>query len=149
MREVAALIGPVFETDRESGGSGVLHWHEPADAEHDKLPDSRDLWKVIWTHRAHLYGIAHLHPWDGVAHATLEDLTTFDAVESGLGRPLYWWVATMTELAVYRRASHFIWQRVSWPAHAQHLTPWLEELRTRGKAYDDDKGHDRDRFTRG
>ena len=64
----------------------TIHWHEPPGRSGGSLPDSRDLWGVLWEHRGHLGGVAHTHPWDGPAGPSHTDLTTFRAVELGLGK---------------------------------------------------------------
>ena len=68
----------------------VLRWHRPSDATGVSLPDSRSLWEVLWDARADVAGVAHTHPWGGVAHPSHEDLTTFWAIDRALGRALIW-----------------------------------------------------------
>ena len=75
----------------------VLYWHEPADRTGGSLPDSRSLWDVLWENRENLGGVAHTHPWNGEAHPSGTDLSTFASIEAGLGRYLLWPIVTMTE----------------------------------------------------
>ena len=61
------------------------------------IPDSRDLWMVLWSGRERLAGVAHTHP-AGVDQPSGIDLVTFRACEDGLGRRLSWWIVTPTEV---------------------------------------------------
>lgn len=69
-----------------------IHWHLPAQRTVVSLPDSRDLWDVIWENRTRVLGFAHTHPGSGRPAPSQTDITTFIAVEKGLGRMLYWWI---------------------------------------------------------
>jgi hypothetical protein len=60
------------------------------------VPDSRSLWDVLWENRENLGGVAHTHPWDGPTSPSGTDLTTFAAIEAGLGKKLIWPIITMT-----------------------------------------------------
>jgi hypothetical protein len=75
----------------------TLHWHLPANRSAGYLPDSAFLWQFLWENRKHLGGVAHTHPWDGLAQPSATDLSTFAAIESGLGRRLIWPILTFTE----------------------------------------------------
>jgi proteasome lid subunit RPN8/RPN11 len=76
-------------------GSGVVHWHLPAGRTGGSLPDSRQLWDVLWDLRKEeLLGFAHSHPGSGVPGPSQIDITTFAAVELGLGRRLDWWITS-------------------------------------------------------
>jgi hypothetical protein len=79
-----------------------LHWHLPANRSMGSLPDSRSLWDVLWNAEMGgvLAGFAHSHPGDGPPHPSHEDLTTFQAIEDGLGRALKWWITSATGLAL-------------------------------------------------
>lgn len=76
----------------------VLHWHLPPDRSAAYLPDSADLWQVLWDNRLVLGGVAHTHPWSGHAGPSGTDLTTFAAVEVGLGQRLVWPVVTLSDI---------------------------------------------------
>lgn len=75
-----------------------IYWHAPPDRSQAYLPDSRDLWAVLWENREQLGGVAHTHPWNGSAGPSQTDVTTFAAVETGLGRRLLWPIVTFTEI---------------------------------------------------
>ncbi len=81
----------------------AIHWHCPRGVSGGAIPDSRELWDVLWDNRSSVAGVAHTHPFDGPAYPSLTDLTTFEAVEAGLGRRLVWWIVTFTEVGVFRR----------------------------------------------
>lgn len=91
-------VGAVIAKDHR-----VLYWHVPAGATAGSLPDSRELWDVLWEHRDEIAGFAHVHPWIGDAAPSSIDLSTFAAVELGLGRPLSWWIVTFTDVARVER----------------------------------------------
>jgi hypothetical protein len=57
------------------------------------LPDSRARWAAIWARRDLLAEIAHSHP-GGPARFSTVDLTTMDAIDAALGRPLDYAVVT-------------------------------------------------------
>lgn len=108
-----------------------IYWHVPANRTTSYLPDSRDLWEVIWENRHTLYGYAHSHPGSGVPGASTEDITTFSAVEKGIGRRLVWWITSSTDV------THYLWrgpQNHDYRSHVDLLVPhgfsWLEELRS-------------------
>lgn len=88
MFESAAVIGR---------GSKVLKWHVPRGVTSVSIPDSRDLWDVIWENRRRLVGVAHTHPGSGALGPSREDVTTFSAVEIALGRKLKWWISNATK----------------------------------------------------
>lgn len=74
---------------------GSVHWHLPTQRSSVELPDSRDLWEVLWSLRAEpRLGFAHSHPGHGRPMPSHTDLTTFVAVELGLGRRLDWWITS-------------------------------------------------------
>jgi len=79
----------------------IIYWHEPHGRSGGSLPDSRSLWLVLWENKVRLGGVAHSHPWDGPADASHTDITTFSAVERGLGKNLIWPVVTMTEISYW------------------------------------------------
>jgi hypothetical protein len=79
-----------------------IHWHAPAGRTGGSLPDSRELWDVLWSSRERLGGVAHTHPGGGVPGPSREDITTFSAVELALGRCLDWWIASADAVVVVR-----------------------------------------------
>ena len=123
----------------------AIHWHEPPGRSAGHLPDSRDLWSIIWEHRDRIAGIAHSHPGSGVPGPSWEDITTFAAIEAALGRRLRWWITS---------ADHVI--EVLWHGPENHnyagwvvddnpfLRRWIAELRRRSN-FEVNHGHtDRD-----
>lgn len=82
-------VGVVVDRD-----GAALHWHLPPDRQTAALPDSRDLWDVLWHHREQLLGFAHSHPGRGRPSPSWTDLTTFAAIEAALGRRLGWWITS-------------------------------------------------------
>lgn len=107
---------------------GVLLWHEPPRRSVVALPDSRDLWLVLFETRAILGGLAHSHPGVGPPTPSAEDLTTFAACEAGLGRRLSWWIATADTCVRYVHAGP---GRLDYAPADLGPTPWLDELRAR------------------
>ena len=86
----------VFDTSGRS-----IYWHEPPDRSAGAIPDSRDLWDVLWDNREVLGGVAHTHPWHCEPFPSGTDLTTFAAVEAGLGKRLVWPIATLDMVGYY------------------------------------------------
>ncbi len=111
-------------------GGAPLYWHAPAGRSSAAIPDSRALWEALWLHRFELLGVAHTHPGSGVPSPSCEDLTTFAAVEAGLGVRLVWWIATMQEVVALR---HIGPGRYDYGVDAQRFgaerSGWLGELR--------------------
>jgi JAB domain-containing protein similar to deubiquitination enzymes len=77
-----------------------IFWHLPGGRTAGSLPDSRQLWDVLWENRHSLYGVAHSHPGEGLPWPSREDLTTFAGVELGLGRRLIWWIVNSDNIIV-------------------------------------------------
>jgi hypothetical protein len=118
--EAAVVLSPSGE---------VLHWHFPPGRTVAGLPDSSDLWIVLWRERARLGGVAHTHPGRGIPSPSHEDVTTFAACEAALGSRLDWWIATEDSLVLYRWVGPGrLDYRPSLPRREQGLG-WLEELR--------------------
>lgn len=116
-REVVAVIG---------ADDVVLRWSSGTEA---AVPDDRGLWDCLWTHRATLRGVAHSHPGAGAPAPSPEDLSTFAAVEAGLGRRLTWWIATADQLGAWARTDSGDYAPVE-PGPA----PWLDAVRARSRA---------------
>lgn len=104
-----------------------LYWHLPPGRDGAALPDSRDLWEVFWEHRAVLRGFAHSHPGDGVPGPSYTDVTTFAAVEAGLGKRLEWYIISANRLVVIRWTGpdRLSYRGEEWLGPA----PWLGQLR--------------------
>jgi hypothetical protein len=80
----------------------ALFWHLPPGRSAGALPDSRELWDVIWENRQRIAGIAHSHPGSGVPAPSYEDVTTFSAVDLALGRRLDWWITSTDHVVLLR-----------------------------------------------
>ena len=85
----------------------TIYWHEPSGRTSGYLPDSQDLWDVLWDNRHRLGGVAHTHPWHGPALPSHTDLTTFAAVEKGLGKHLLWPVVLIALVAAHGLLRYF------------------------------------------
>lgn len=68
------------------GADGQILWAD-ASSSPVALPDGRDRWEAIWTHRQALVEIAHSHPIGPRAFSE-EDRTTMVALDQALGRHL-------------------------------------------------------------
>ena len=117
MREAYAVLGKdqkVLLMQLPGGGSSVA------------IPDSRNLWEFIWEHRDEITGIAHTHPGGGIPGPSYEDLTTFRAIEKGLGKRLEWWIATKDFLSLYvYEDREYVFELVRGIGSD---TPWVTEL---------------------
>ena len=92
----------MIETALVFGEHGItVHWHAPLDRQEGAIPDSRDLWTILWENRETIWGVAHTHPWFGEAWPSNTDVTTFSAVERGLGKRLLWPIVTFTTVQCF------------------------------------------------
>lgn len=87
MLELGAIIGP----------DGVLSWHQPSGRSVGAIPSTTSdpdggLWARLKAHdqEGRLVGFDHLHPGRGQVTPSPCDLSTFFAIENGLGRALRW-----------------------------------------------------------
>ncbi len=102
-----------------------LYWHIPKDRTGGSLPDSRSLWDIFWENKGNISGFAHSHP-SGMATPSHTDLTTFAAVEKGLGQRLDWWIVTPHYLILTRWVGRGVLSYKSLPLT---LRPeWFEQL---------------------
>jgi hypothetical protein len=119
---VTVEAGVVLDLD-----GNPIYWHTPQNRSVGALPDSRDLWDVFWENRKNLLGFVHSHPGGGVPGPSYTDVTTFAAVESGLGTRLHWWIIS-SEAAV-----DCTWSgpdRLDYRARpVAYEAVWLEKLR--------------------
>ena len=83
-----------------SSEGGAIWWPTPK-GNGGSIPDSRHLWDVIWDNREHLGGVAHTHPWNGEAYPSITDVTTYRAIEAGIGKPLLWPIVTFLEVGYF------------------------------------------------
>lgn len=86
----------VFDTE-----GWAIFWKGPKGSSEGYVEDSDLLWDRIWHERAHIGGVAHTHPWNGEAHPSQTDVTTWAAIEAGLGKRLLWPIVTMTEVKYF------------------------------------------------
>lgn len=111
---------------------GGLFWHVPGDRTAGSLPDSRALWDVFWENRDLVEGFAHSHPGKGIPGPSHTDITTFEAVERGLGRKLKWWIITEDHVGLCKRLRRSRQDPREGYWRVELLRPdqpWLEELR--------------------
>lgn len=80
----------------------AFYWHLPVGRYCGAIPDSKDLWSVFWKHRESLSGFAHSHPGFGRTGPSQTDITTFAAVEAGLGKRLDWWITSGDSMILVR-----------------------------------------------
>jgi proteasome lid subunit RPN8/RPN11 len=100
--------------------AGPIFWHLPAGRTGGYIPDSRKLWDVLLEHAdAELLGFAHSHPGSGVPGPSHTDITTFAAIEAGLGRRLDWWITS---------SDHIIHLRWCGPGRLEYEAAVVEEL---------------------
>lgn len=85
----------------------TLYWITHPGREAGYIPDSHSLWEFLWENRHTIGGVAHTHPWHGEASPSRTDVTTFDAIERGLGIRLVWPVITFTD------EGYFAWSEES------------------------------------
>jgi proteasome lid subunit RPN8/RPN11 len=124
MMEVAVVVG----LDGQP-----IHWHLPPGRSAVYIPDTRDLWEVLWENRENLAGVAHSHPGSGRTGPSMTDLTTFDAVERGLGKRLAWWITTSDHMIELKWRGpdplDFVGWEVRFPNKARSTRNWTDELR--------------------
>lgn len=105
-----------------------LHWHLPPDRSVAYLPDSVSLWDVLWDNRSMVKGFAHSHPGSGMPYPSGTDISTFEALESGLGKRLDWWITSSDTVILLRWCSET-------KAYTGEVVdgdlPWLSALRER------------------
>jgi len=109
-----------------------LYWHLPEGRSTNRLPDSQELWRVLWENRHRISGFAHSHPGLGLPRPSCEDLSTFAVIELALGKRLTWWIASEDTLVVVQ------WKgpgERSYQARLALTEPaWLSPLRVASEA---------------
>ena len=98
---------------------GAVLWRDSS-GDPAALPDSLERWQAIWAHREVLAEVAHSHPRGPLAFSA-EDLSTMDALDAALGRPLAYAVVTADNLLRRRPDGRTLVENVE-PA-------WVADLR--------------------
>ena len=80
----------------------AFYWHIPQNRSVGVLPDSYNLWNVFWQNRNTISGFAHSHPGFGKTGPSPTDITTFAAIEAGLGKRLDWWITSGDSIILIR-----------------------------------------------
>lgn len=104
-----------------------LHWHLPHGRTGGSLPEWPELWDFLWANKDNLSGFAHSHPGLGVPGPSYTDVTTFAALESGLGARLDWWIVTDDSISLFRWGGPHRLNYVSQPVEQEPA--WVGELR--------------------
>jgi hypothetical protein len=120
--------GVVVDLDRKP-----IYWHEPLDRGPTHLADSRDLWDVLWENRHNLSGFAHSHPGSGIPEPSGTDLTTFSAVELGLGIRLFWWITSADRYILARWEGPGPYDYTIFSPRESLRYTWIDELRLRSQ----------------
>lgn len=95
---MAIETGVVLDLDNKP-----IFWHCPQNRGTAILPDSRELWDVIWENRANISGFAHTHPFHcGAPAPSGTDITTFIAIEKALGKRLDWWILSLDNVCLVK-----------------------------------------------
>lgn len=114
-----------------------IYWHLPENRSGGALPDSRQLWDVIWENRGQVLGFAHSHPGTGEPGPSYEDVTTFSAVEKALGKRLAWWITSQDQfIELAWRGPHPLRYE---KAPVLYTPSWLERLRAESEYMDSKK----------
>jgi hypothetical protein len=110
-------------------------WHVPQDGNSGYIPDTVDLWQFLWENQKDVLGVAHTHPWAGTAAPSMTDLTTFQAIDSGLGRNLHWLIITFNRILVLHRENGEMTKDADLTNTILQLAPttraWISEIRAR------------------
>lgn len=109
-----------------------LFWHLPLGRDGVSLPDSAELWSVIWQNRDRIAGVAHSHPGGGIPLPSYTDMTTFDAIEAALGKRLTWWIVSsdhVVECRLLRTPQDKYADGLFEIIQMTEEPPWIAELR--------------------
>ena len=100
-------------------------WEQPEGRTSGSLPDDHSFWMTLWECRHELSGVAHSHP-SGCSSPSYTDLTTFAAIEAGLGFRLDWWILA-GEILIH---SHWVGPgRLSYESlPVEQRPPWVAQL---------------------
>jgi proteasome lid subunit RPN8/RPN11 len=104
--------------------------HRPEGSSAAAIPDTQSLWDVVSEGKERVSGIAHTHPGRGYPAPSDEDLTTFRAIEKGLGRRIKWWILTSNRSVLLEWSGHGISGYGLREAVPREREPaWMDELR--------------------
>lgn len=119
MREAAILIN--------IWGCGILQ-HQPENASVVAIPDKKSFWDFILENKDQIAGIAHSHSGSGEPWFSHEDVTTFAAIEQGLGKRLYWPIITSDSILTFGWVGP---KRLDYNIVKDHVDNnyWVDELR--------------------
>lgn len=104
-----------------------IFWHLPNDRTGGILPDSTELWNVLWDNRGRLGGFAHSHPGTGNPQPSDTDVTTMVAIEAALGRRLVWWICSADKLISMQWQPSISKYRLD--VEPEDVYAWVEKLR--------------------
>jgi proteasome lid subunit RPN8/RPN11 len=111
-------------------GATALYWHIPPGRSFVSLPEDYDLWQIFWKNRDKVTAFAHTHPGSGRPEPSSEDLSTFKAIEDGLGKRLNWFILSSdTEIICFKVGDIY----ESFLLESKYNTPteneWMSKLR--------------------
>jgi len=78
-----------------------LYEHLPPGRTSGYIPKHKPFFDWLLENVEQVAGVAHLHPFEGPAIPSVEDITTFSAIELGLDKRLVWPIVTLTSVSVY------------------------------------------------
>lgn len=123
-REPVCETAVVFDHDGKP-----IFWPGKNGATAGAIPDSRTLWDAIWENKARVAGVAHTHPGSGRPQPSYTDETTFQAIESALGRRLVWPIVTTDHVTFFRFAEGAYYSGSASFDDPEHWNKTVDELR--------------------
>jgi len=121
----------------------ALHWRGSEGSDGGFIPDSRSLWEAIWENRDRVAGVAHSHPGSGIPQPSYTDETTFDAIEAGLGKRLWWPIITVDHVEFFRFAEGAYYRCCASFDDPYHWNKTVAELRRLSGIGGQDVRHER------
>lgn len=108
----------------------TLYIHVPRNRSSGSIPDSHDLWEILWQNRKRVLLVAHSHPGGGTPSPSMTDLTTWEAIEAGLGRRLIWPIMSSDKIVFYAKVldNYELMDTCDIDLYAAQRLPWLPEL---------------------
>ncbi len=109
---------------------GTTTLHEPEGRSAVWIPDTQSLWDIVSENKDRLDGIAHSHPGRGYMAPSSEDISTFRAMEKGLGRRIKWWILTSNRaILVEWSGSGLTGYELKKSYKTEEEPAWMNELR--------------------